>query len=473
MDVKRTPWVINLEFNNKKISSKPIWVSVTDRIRKEIGRNFEVLESREYVDTKSENPQLMLRLLETNEPVTKKDEPTFSFLARVGAELKNLSIGGISGIKTAKIAKRFIMNAPLSSRTNLNNTEKAEYEYVVFETDGTNLRECLSHPQIDPVRTYSNDMNEIYNTLGIEAARQCFINEFKEIIKPYGIYVNHRHLSVLTDWMSMRGTITPVNRNGINRVKDVSVLRKASYEETAEILFGAAVFSEKDNLKGVSEKVIFGQPVEMGTSSFKIMIDTEMVSQYVTKASIEKKNDMNIYGEAADYSDGLSGGYLNAERTPMMNTPNPYEAGGTSVLRSMRSPGAWASPGFTPAPGGRDMMFTPMYEGGRSDRSPAMTPINIPSGQTPLQSTPFYTTSMGGSNMSPAPSYYNRSEYKSPSYILQYNSPNSPSYSYNSSMRNSSQSPSYSNSPMESPYSHSPSYSPVSDGNRRGNASIK
>lgn len=73
--------------------------------------------------------------------------------------------------------------------------------------------------------------------------------------------MNHRHLSVLTDWMSMRGTITPVNRNGINRVKDVSVMRKASYEETAEILFGAAVFSEIDQLKGVSEKVIFGQPV--------------------------------------------------------------------------------------------------------------------------------------------------------------------------------------------------------------------
>lgn len=92
------------------------------------------------------------------------------------------------------------------------------------------MKACLAYPDIDPVKTYSNDMNEIYNVLGIEAARQCFINEFKEIIKPYGIYVNHRHLSVLTDWMSMRGTITPVNRNGINRVKDVSVMRKASYE---------------------------------------------------------------------------------------------------------------------------------------------------------------------------------------------------------------------------------------------------
>lgn len=81
----------------------------------------------------------------------------------------------------------------------------------------------------------------------------------------------------------MRGFITPVNRNGINRVKDISVLRKASYEETAEILFGAAVFSEKDKLKGISEKVIFGQPVEIGTSSFKIMIDQDQVYSFQTK----------------------------------------------------------------------------------------------------------------------------------------------------------------------------------------------
>ena len=87
----------------------------------------------------------------------------------------------------------------------------------------------------------------------------------------------------------MRGFITPVNRNGINRVKDISVLRKASYEETAEMVFGAAVFSERDYLKGISEKVIFGQPVELGTSNFKIMIDNEKVGTYVAKAEVDKK----------------------------------------------------------------------------------------------------------------------------------------------------------------------------------------
>lgn len=52
--------------------------------------------------------------------------------------------------------------------------------------------------------------------------------------------------------MTVRGSLTPINRNGINRVRDVSVLRKASFEETADVMFGAAVFSEIDELKGVS-----------------------------------------------------------------------------------------------------------------------------------------------------------------------------------------------------------------------------
>ncbi len=132
-------------------------------------------------------------------------------------------------------------------------------------------------------------MIEIYSVLGIEAARQSFINQFKEIIKPYGIYINHRHLCVLADWMTTRGIITPVNRNGINRVRDVSVLRKASYEQTTDILFSAAVFSQLDAMKGVSQKIIFGQNVNIGTGNFQIMIDRDSVDTYNAKGKKDKE----------------------------------------------------------------------------------------------------------------------------------------------------------------------------------------
>jgi len=77
----------------------------------------------------------------------------------------------------------------------------------------------------------------------------------------------------------------PINRFGINRVKDVSVLRKATFEETADVLYNAAVFSESDQLKGVSEKIIFGQKLSIGTNICRVYIDENKVSNFVYQPS--------------------------------------------------------------------------------------------------------------------------------------------------------------------------------------------
>ena len=116
----------------------------------------------------------------------------------------------------------------------------------IFETEGTNLKEVLRLEHIDPRRTISDDVYEISLVLGIEAARAGLINETKKIFTQYGIYINYRHLYLLYDWMTHRGRLTAVNRNGINRIPEFSVLRKSSFEETVEILYDAAVFSEMD-----------------------------------------------------------------------------------------------------------------------------------------------------------------------------------------------------------------------------------
>ena len=94
--------------------------------------------------------------------------------------------------------------------------------------------------------------------LGIEAARAALVLETRKIFNHYGIYINYRHLYLLYDWMTHRGRLTAVNRNGINRIPEVSVLRKSSFEETVEILYDAAVFSEVDHMRGLSENIIFG-----------------------------------------------------------------------------------------------------------------------------------------------------------------------------------------------------------------------
>ena len=127
---------------------------------------------------------------------------------------------------------------------------------TIFETEGTNLKEVLRLENIDQRRTISDDVYEVSQVLGIEAARAGLINETKKIFTQYGIYINYRHLYLLYDWMTHRGRLTAVNRNGINRIPEFSVLRKSSFEETVEILYDAAVFSEIDPVSEIISHII-------------------------------------------------------------------------------------------------------------------------------------------------------------------------------------------------------------------------
>jgi DNA-directed RNA polymerase beta' subunit len=71
----------------------------------------------------------------------------------------------------------------------------------------------------------------------------------------------------------------------------VSVLRKASFEETTDILFGAAVFAEIDKLNGVSERIIFGESVKIGTKSFDVMIDRDVVDRFNAKGKKDREQE--------------------------------------------------------------------------------------------------------------------------------------------------------------------------------------
>lgn len=106
----------------------------------------------------------------------------------------------------------------------------------MLETDGSNLKEIITYDEVDATRTTTNNCSEINEVLGIEAARLSLIKEIRYILDIYGIYVNYRHLATLCDIMTSRGVLTSISRHGINKVVD-GPLRRASFEQTVEILF--------------------------------------------------------------------------------------------------------------------------------------------------------------------------------------------------------------------------------------------
>ena len=192
-------------------------------------------------------------------------------LKQIESELLDVvQLCGISGID--KVYTREEKNGKVYTHGS-GFTERAEW---ILETDGSNLLEVLSHPDVDYTRTISNDVCEIADVLGIEACRGSILKEIQTILSSYGLYVNYRHLAILVDAMTSRGHLMSITRNGINRV-DHGVWQRATFEETVEILFDAAAMAESNTLKGVSENILMGQQCPFGTGMFDLILDEQML----------------------------------------------------------------------------------------------------------------------------------------------------------------------------------------------------
>lgn len=136
--------------------------------------------------------------------------------------------------------------------------------------EGTGLEHIFKMAGVDFRTTRSNNIKEIRDVLGIEAARQLIIEQTKYTISIYGISVDYRHISLLADVITYNGSLMGLNWYGIVKMKN-SPMMLASFEKTGEILFDAAFFGTSDSMKGVSEKIIIGDNINIGTHKFELI----------------------------------------------------------------------------------------------------------------------------------------------------------------------------------------------------------
>jgi DNA-directed RNA polymerase II subunit RPB1 len=176
----------------------------------------------------------------------------------------------------------------------------------VLDTIGTNLLDVLGLDYIDPNRTISNDIIEIFNVLGMEAARQAIYNELAEVLEFDGSYVNTHHMALLCDRMTFSKKMISIFRHGINN-DDIGPIAKASFEETPEMFLKAARHAELDTIRGISANVMCGQEGLFGTAAFQVVLDiNEMIkleeaSVYIFKGLEESIEDGLIEGiESSD-----------------------------------------------------------------------------------------------------------------------------------------------------------------------------
>jgi DNA-directed RNA polymerase II subunit RPB1 len=364
-----------------------------------------------------------------------------------------------------------------------------------LDTQGTALREVLTVDGVDRQRTYTNDLWQVVDVFGIEAARSALMRELTQVLAFDGSYVNHRHLACLVDVMTYRGSIAAVTRHGINRA-DTGALMRCSFEETVEILLEAAAIGELDDCRGISENVMLGQMAPMGTGHFDVLLDPKMLETVISDNSrMGLMPGMTIKGSqlegaATPYDTGspmADNGYLGLNSpalgnfspivgagsdTPSgfateysagfsMGTVNPYSATSPRATSpfstSPTSPFSSGYGGYSPSsPAAGYSPTSPLIDaGGRYASSPQFSPSSPSFSPTSPMMRP---TSPASPNYSPtSPSYSPASpsatRHYSPTSPAQFTSPTSPSYS--------PASPNYS---PASPNLHatSPSYSPAS-----------
>jgi len=275
VDARRTPstpiMAIYLDKEHRKSKEK-----ATEIARNIINTNLEdIAEAEPYIDPEQEavviklNPRMMeergiraeglSEMLHLPNYTVKVKEGLLILKPKKPTDLKKLD----------KISELYVKGVPGIRRV-LVTEEMGEW---VIRTDGSNLPRVLDVYGVDPTRTTTNHIHEIAKTLGIEAARNAIIREAMNVLEEQGLDVDIRHVMLVADIMTSTGDMRQIGRHGISGEKS-SVLARAAFEITVPNIVEAAIMGESDPLKGVTENVIVGQSIPIGTGLVDLYMST-------------------------------------------------------------------------------------------------------------------------------------------------------------------------------------------------------
>lgn len=180
--------------------------------------------------------------------------PTMKSLRKIVNKAKDLHLKGVKDVTKAVMRRE-------------------EEGYVIY-TEGSNLKEAMKIDGIDKTRSKTNHVLEIESVLGIEAARNSIINEILDTLSEQGLRVDIRHIMLVADIMTVDGKVKSIGRHGVSGEK-ASVLARAAFEITVDHLLKAGIKGELEQLDGIVENVIVGQPVKLGTGMVDLIMKRE------------------------------------------------------------------------------------------------------------------------------------------------------------------------------------------------------
>jgi DNA-directed RNA polymerase II subunit RPB1 len=252
-----SPWILRLELNDLEMGARNIMDLVQIQSALMSDQGLKIVECR-HSDTAAKN--LVLRI--SFDPTVIKNPIQLRFLEDRILDTKLTGVTGIGRVHLRSVKNEVVYSEQLGGYTPV--------DQYVLDVEGTNLYELAVVDGVDATRTFSNDIHEVNEVLGIEAARLSLYEEINEVFSSEK--VNFHHLAVLVDTMTFSGRIVPVNRFGMKK-NETGVLAKSSFEETSKTMFEAATWADRDSMRGVSANIMFGQKPPCGTGFVDILVD--------------------------------------------------------------------------------------------------------------------------------------------------------------------------------------------------------
>jgi DNA-directed RNA polymerase subunit A" len=233
--------VVQVEYSEKDGKALGVSFTTLKNALEEVGTKLKISGNRITLSPKKPKAKEG----EKEKPVTARS------VRKIANRIKDTLVKGIRGIHRAVVVK-------------------GDNEYFV-RAAGFNITGAMQHPSVDPSRVYTNNIKEIERVLGIEAARNAVLKEIKDVMDMQRLYVDIRHIMLIADAVTNAGSVKSIGRHGLSGEK-VGVLGRAAFEETVKHLVNAAASAEDEKLIGVTENIIVGQTIPVGTGKIKLVM---------------------------------------------------------------------------------------------------------------------------------------------------------------------------------------------------------
>jgi DNA-directed RNA polymerase II subunit RPB1 len=307
-ETQKSKWIVRMEIDAEALLDKNITM---DDIHFAISNSYDGEISCVYSDYNSSN--LVFRIRLNGNALNKKNKKSTApdtldqsdeiYLLRNFQEsvVNNIVLRGLKGIDN--VIPRKLQNYIVKDEG-----KYSRKDVWILDTTGTNLLEVLSLDFIDYTRTYGNDIKEIFNVLGIEAARQIVFNEFTEVMEFSDVNINYHHLSLLCDRMTSNKGMVSIFRSGILN-DDIGPISKSTFEVHTEVLLKASRHADFDHMRGVSASVMMGQHGYFGTGCFNLVLDMkemENMDDVEVNTTDEKQEIEKLFGNLEDKGDSCA-----------------------------------------------------------------------------------------------------------------------------------------------------------------------